>query len=462
MPTSTTTPHLLALCLSSAILAGCATTPNNTSYSDLAQQDFATIASANKVTGETNPISLPDLIGSDSLNALISRAVDANPSLQQTLLTLKISQMERRQTGAARLPELDAGLNATKQDTKDNSAANSDTSYSGSLTLNWQLDVWGKLNDRYLAAAKDVAEQQALYQSAKDALAAEVMTAWLNSIALRHAIDIESQRHSSLEQTAKFIESRYRSGLGKLEDIDTARSAVYRSKATMAEYAEDLARQRRALSQLLGQSDLVDYQPTAHYPDVLLPIEALPDQNLQRRPDLQAAYLAIEAKALRSKAAYKDMLPSLSLQAALTDSATSLSSALLKSPAWSLLGQLVAPLYRGGELRAAAKIADLETAQGYQVFREALLTAVAEVEDALGSEQELAKRQRHIADALAAAERTAAQYQSKYRAGLVDILDLLSAQQQSYDLAAQLDNLIYQRLANRISLGLALGLGAQA
>ncbi|GAA4095689.1 TolC family protein [Zhongshania borealis] len=462
MPTSTTTQRLAALCLSSAILVGCAATPNSHSYADQARRDFAPITNTTAEKSEANLISLPDLIGSNSLNALISRAVDANPSLQQTLLTLKISQMERRQTGAARLPELDAGLNAAKQDTKDSSAANNDTSYSGSLTLNWQLDVWGKLNDRYLAAAKDIAEQQALYQSAKDALAAEVITAWLNSIALGHAIDIESQRHSSLEQTAKFIENRYRSGLGKLEDIDTARSAVYRSKATMAEYAEDLARQRRALSQLLGQSDLVDYQPTTHYPDVLLPIEALPNQNLQRRPDLQAAYLAIEAKALRSKAAYKDMLPSLSLQAALTDSATSLSSALLKSPAWSLLGQLVAPIYRGGELRAAAKIADLETAQGYQVFREALLTAVAEVEDALGSEQELAKRQRHITDALAAAERTEAQYQSKYRAGLVDILDLLSVQQQNYDLAAQLDNLIYQRLANRITLGLALGLGVQA
>ena len=368
--------------------------------------------------------------------------------------------MTRRQTGADHLPKLDADVTSSKQEST--ASSDGDTSYNGTVSLNLQLDVWGKLHDRYLAAGKDVDQQRALYQLAKDALAAEVINAWLNNVALERAMTIETERLDSLEKTAMFIENRYRSGLDSLEDIDSARSAVFQSKAALSQYTEDLARQQRALSQLLGKSDTVDYPILPSYPEVILPIAGLPDQTLQRRPDLQAAYLAIEAQQLRSKAAYKDMLPSLSLGAALTDSATTLSSALLKSPAWSLLGQLTAPLYQGGELRAAAQIADLEVVQSYQAFRETLLNAVTEVEDNLGREQELAQRQNHISNALAAAERTYTQYQAKYRAGLVDILDLLTVQQQSYDLAAQLDNLIYQRLVNRISLGLALGLGAQS
>ena len=51
------------------------------------------------------------------------------------------------------------------------------------------------------------------------------------------------------------------------------------------------------------------------------------------------------------------------------------------------------------------------------------------------------------------------QYQQKYRKGLVPLLDLLNVQQQTFDLQAQLDDLIFQRLSNRIDLGLALGLG---
>ena len=40
------------------------------------------------------------------------------------------------------------------------------------------------------------------------------------------------------------------------------------------------------------------------------------------------------------------------------------------------------------------------------------------------------------------------------------VLDLLNVQQQTYDLESRLDDLTYNRLANRIDLGLALGLEA--
>ena len=87
---------------------------------------------------------------------------------------------------------------------------------------------------------------------------------------------------------------------------------------------------------------------------------------------------------------------------------------------------------------------------------------MTEIEQALSQEQALVKRQQHIETALASAENNLLQYQSNYRSGLFTILDLLTVQQQTYDLQAQLDDLIYQRLLNRISLGLALGLEAKA
>jgi outer membrane protein TolC len=43
----------------------------------------------------------------------------------------------------------------------------------------------------------------------------------------------------------------------------------------------------------------------------------------------------------------------------------------------------------------------------------------------------------------------------------VELSDLISAQTTMFDLEAQLDELIYEHLANRITLGLALGLGVK-
>jgi outer membrane protein TolC len=65
---------------------------------------------------------------------------------------------------------------------------------------------------------------------------------------------------------------------------------------------------------------------------------------LQRRPDLQAAYLAIEAANLRISVAYKNLLPRIDIQAALTPMIDSPHTAVFTDPVWSLLAQLTAPL----------------------------------------------------------------------------------------------------------------------
>ncbi len=118
-------------------------------------------------------------------------------------------------------------------------------------------------------------------------------------------------------------------------------------------------------------------------------------------------------------------------------------------------------MFQGGQLKAEAEIADLETAQAYEAYRETLYDAVQEIEDAIGLERSLTKQQTHIETALATAIDTLAQYQKKYRQGLSDMLDLLTVQTQTFDLAIELNNLKYERLANRVTLGLALGIGAK-
>ncbi|WP_323127314.1 TolC family protein [Marinobacter sp. JSM 1782161] len=436
-------------------LTGCAMTGDQPDYPEQTQTLVGQVPDwSTEVDGE--PVTaLNDLIRSDALDQLIQQAIDANPGLQQTLLTLRIREAELRQTGADRFPDVEAGFSASD-------AEDSDDSYTGSVSVSWEADLWQKIADRTAAAGKDVEQQAELYRSARDTLAADVMSSWLELIAQHHAIAIQQERLTTLESNETLILQRYRNGLGTLEDLDSARSSTASARATLESDRETLAQQERALKTLLGEVPATGSNVPGDYPAVLTPLADLPAQTLQRRPDLVAAYRAIEAADYRTSAAYKDLLPSINLQAALEDVADSPSQALLTDPAWSLLGQLTAPLFQGGELRAAADAAELETAQTYQAYRETLLDAVGEVEDALGLERSLSIRQTHIAEALARQQSTLEQYQASYRSGLVDILDLLSVQQETYDLKEQLDDLIYQRLANRIDLGLALGLGVKS
>lgn len=436
-------------------LTGCATTSDQPNYPEQTQALIDQVPDWSPEADGQTVTSLTDLIQSSTLDQLVQQAIDANPGLQQTLLTLRIREAELRQTGADRFPNVEAGFSA-------DDAEDSDGTYTGSVSVSWEVDLWQKIADRTAAAGKDVEQQAALYQSARDTLAADVMTNWLALIAQQHTIAIQQERLLTLESNETLILQRYRSGLGTLEDLDSARSSTASARATLENYRETLAQQERALKTLLGEVPSTGSDIPGNYPAVLTPLADLPAQTLQRRPDLNAAYHAIEAADYRTSAAYKDLLPSISLQAALEDTANSPSQALLTDPVWSLLGQLTAPLFQGGTLRAAADASELEAAQHYQAYRETLLDAVGEVEDALGLERSLALRQQHVSDALARQQSTLEQYQSSYRSGLVDILDLLAVQQETYDLKSQLDELTYQRLANRIDLGLALGLGVNS
>ena len=446
-------PPLYLLLPLALLVHGCATTGTSPDYSSQAEQLRNEITAWPAQADAAAVSHLTQLIDSDQLHQLVSQALDNNPGLQQTWLVLRQRQAEQRRIAGGRLPSASAGFQASRSE-------DTDSSYTGSVSVSWELDLWHRVGDEVAAAGTDSAQQQALYQSARDTLSAEVMQGWLGLIAQQRALEIEQRRLATLEQNEALVLQRYRAGLGSLNDLDSARSASASSRATLAADTQTLAQQQRALQVLVGSSQPLALQMPADYPGVITPLAELPTQTLERRPDLRAAWLAIEAESLRTRAAYKDMLPSISLQAALQDIAENPAQALLTDPLWSLLGELSAPLYQGGALRAAADIAELTAAERWQAYRETLLGAVNEVSDALGQEQALDQQQAHITEALARQRNSLTQYQRRYRTGGATLLELLEVQQQTYDLEAQLDTLIYNRLTNRITLGLALGLGA--
>lgn len=434
------------------LFMGCSTQPSQTDYVTQADADRQSIPDWGSLSDQSiEPTFLNDLMSSDVLDTLVAQALQGNPGLQQTLLTLKIQLARLEQNLGDRHPEVSAGLSASRSE-------DSDASYTGSVKVSWEADFWGKLAHEQRALSQEAEGQTALFEQARAALVAEVMQTWLEAIAAKRTIDIESRRLDLLQKNETLIQQRYRSGLGSRSDLDSAKSSVSSAQSGLEADKEDLVEIQRQLKRLLGQSEQLQVDIPDGYPEVMLPLTSLPDQTLAERPDLKAAYLDIAAAENRISVAYKALLPSISFQAALQDVAESPQEALLSGPVWSLLGQLTLPLYQGGRLRKEIEVAELKTAYAYQVYRETLLTAVGEVEQAIGQEKLLARQQGYIEKALAASRQSVEQYQQSYRTGLTDILTLLKVQQQSFDLESQLDQLIYQRLSNRIDLGLALGL----
>lgn len=400
------------------------------------------------------PSDLLSLVDMPQLKSTLAVGLAANPGLLQIATALKISAANITTASADQYPN--ANLTITGNETE-----NAKTTYNGELGVSWTLDIWGKISDGVDAAEANLASSQAAYQGARDLLASQIISVYLQLIQQQQLLDIKTEQLQILQSNEEAIVERYKKGLSDLTDLNTARSNSENAHATLASHQENLKVLQRSLTRLLaGKEHSLDSQSIKTFPRVLVPVAELPEQDLARRPDLQQAYANIAEAEANSRVAYKALLPSFSLQAALTDSSTNLTDALFNSASWNILGQITAPLFQAGKLRSQAEIARLQAEQQYLAYQETLLTAVNEIENALGQEVSLTQQQKHIQTALNHAQRSFDLYQDKYRQGLATFLELTQIQNQTFDLHVQLTQLIYQRLNNRITLGLALGLGA--
>ena len=446
-------------------------TGNNVVWQSQARQQESTqtllLNSDTRLTDVIDIRELPHLAG------FIDEALSSNASLQQSLITLRKAQVAIDSAKADRNLNVDASFSASKSETTNSSAStssntNSSTSsnssspsYSASMNVSWELDLWQKISDGISAANFDAASARASYQSARDSLVANVVRSYIDVLTQQQLLNIEQSRLTVLENNEAVILKRYSTGLGSLDDLDTARTSSANTRATIAQYENALLTAKRTLAVLLGRQNqsLNELNTQVNFPDVLLPLTTLPKQDLARRPDLQAAFYALKATEFEVDVAYKALLPSISLSASLSDNASTPSQALFTNPLWSLLGQMTAPLFQGGALRAQIEDAKLTSANAWWQYRETLLTAVQETQNALDSETALSARISHTNVALANAERSVSTIEGQYRQGLADILDLLSVYETRFNLQAQAVELHAQKLQNRIDLGLALGLG---
>ena len=341
-------------------------TGNNVVWQSQARQQESTqTLLLNSDTTLTDVIDIKEL---PHLAGYIDEALSSNASLQQSLITLRKAQVAIDSAKADRNLNVDASFSASKSETTNSSAStssntNSSTSsnssspsYSASMNVSWELDLWQKISDGISAANLDAASARASYQSARDSLVANVVRSYIDVLTQQQLLNIEQSRLTVLENNEAVILKRYSTGLGSLDDLDTARTSSANTRATIAQYENALLTAKRTLAVLLGRQNqsLNELNTQVSFPDVLLPLTTLPKQDLARRPDLQAAFYALRATEFEVDVAYKALLPSISLSASFSDNASTPSQALFTNPLWSLLGQMTAPLFQGGRFKGAS------------------------------------------------------------------------------------------------------------
>lgn len=398
---------------------------------------------------------LNDLIQIPALDDFISRAFKTNPQLQQSVYALKIAYARAGVVESQSIPAVDLTISGQSAEEV------SGNIFSSKLSVSWELDLWNKLREEAEAADYDVQVAEYNLVNLKNALVSNIMRTWLDITLQKKLVVLEMSRLHSLKQNLELIESRYKSGLDSLGSLDNARASVFNTRSTIAANEQKMLQAERSLNLLVGafNHEVHFDAEQMEFPEYLNASISVESDVFYERPDVKASFLSFEAEKLRTSSAYKALLPSFKITGALTDTDSSLIASLLKDPLWQVLGHLSAPIFQGERLRNNARIAENKFAQQAWIYRDTLLNAINEVENAISQEEALKIQEENLKEAVASAQRSYVSFREKYQQGLVNIFDLLNSQQQTFDLKAQLIQIKYSRLTNRIDLGLALGLG---
>jgi len=465
-------PLLLSAALA-ALVAGCATTPSADPAADLrvpagyGRGDAATNAPVQAI--ERDLTAPPADVRADAwwqgfadprLDRLVERVLDGNTDMASAGLKLERARAQAGLAGAELWPQASGSASANgsrRIDAGDDWSRN----HSASVSLGWELDLWGKLRgQRDIARWEAQATAQDLQNTVLSLIGQSCELYWQLAY-LNQAIASGQANLERLERTATLVQSQFDAGAVSRLEVRQARQNIESQHAAQAQLEQQRVETRNALTVLLdGQPWPLADEPqdllVTHSPAVA---EGLPAELLARRPDLRAAELRLRQSLANIKVTATSYYPNLSLTGSVGSSAPSLGD-VLRNPVATLGAGLSLPFLKFRQMQLNIDSADLSYQIAANDFRKTLHTALSEVDNALSARERLAEQ---VAAAQAShdeAVEIARLYEVRYRAGATDLRTWLEAQQTRRNAELSLAQARRSQLVNDVTLYKALGGGA--
>ena len=389
------------------------------------------------------------------LNELMPRVEVGNQNLARMVANVAQAQALLQQADAARWPTLGASLSGGRGGRPAHGTASLGASAS------WSPDLWGNLSDAVRAQAANVQASQA-------DLAAALLSAQgsfaQGYFAVREA-DVElallDEIITGYERAEVITQNRYDGGIAAHTDLLQAQSTLANARASREQLAASRAMSEHALALLLGLPPAGFTLPPARWSAAVPQVPAsLPSDLLLRRPDIASAERAVAAANARIGVARAAYFPNIGLTASAGRSAAGLSQ-LVSAPvlAWSLGLSVAQTLFDGGTRAGAVAQARAQHEGATASYRQAVLTAMGQVEDNLTQLDALARQIEQTRISAQAAQGAAERMMNSYQAGMAAYTAVVTAQSSALTARRSLLQLQAQRQQAAIALIQALGGG---
>jgi NodT family efflux transporter outer membrane factor (OMF) lipoprotein len=343
------------------------------------------------------------------------------------------------------------------------SAAFSGNTISLPIDASYEVDLWGQIRRSVESGNALTQASVADYENVLLALKSDVAEYYV----MLHYIDREREilrNNIELQQKAFDLANvRHVGGAASGLDVSEAETLLNTTRGDYAGLGVQRAQFEHALAVLTGRPP-AEFSAPEKALDVNSPTipAGLPSDLLERRPDIAAAERRMDSNSALIGVARAAYFPNV----ALTGSGGLLSAALTQlftvpSLVWTAAAVATQPLYAGGRLSAGVEHARAIYEESVDVYRQQVLTAFQEVEDGLSGLRVLEEQAAAYDTAVQSAQRTVEISTSRYREGLAQYVEVITAQTALLANERTAAQILEARLLTTIQLIQALGGGWQ-
>lgn len=433
------------------------------------------------------------VFGSPQLDALIARAIAANPSIEAANAALRVAQENVAAQRGFFFPTVGAGYSRTRTKLAGNQGGNSPgiqgngsviatgegkpaseggtapfntpVSYNfhtAQLTLSYAPDVFGA-NKRQVEALQAQAEQQRYQaEAAYITLASNIVAAAIQDAQLRQQIATVRELIEASEMSVKLVQRQLKAGHVARLDVVLQERALAQSRELLPPLQKQFELNRNLLRALAGGDQDAEV-PSFEMEGFALPKElplSLPSQLIEQRPDVRAAEAQLHEASAQIGIARAARLPQFTIDGNLGGTASHFSQMFWNSGKFFELAANVAmPIFDGGTLKARERGAREALRQSAAQYRATVVMALQSVADTLQSIHYGATSLQATADVADKAKSVMELTRRQYGRGYLDRLALIEAEQTYRQALLDVTQARATRLGDTAALFQALGGG---
>lgn len=398
-----------------------------------------------------------ELFNDSKLVQLVKEGVENNHDLRISAYKMEKAWLAAEKAGASLKPSMDLSFARTESGRLE--GGDQTKGVEASLKASWELDVWGRIQAGVSSSVANADAEKADHLFAKYSLSANIAKSYFKVVESQLQADIAQENLKILSKTMRITQAKYENGLLSGGDITLNRANLALAKDKFEALKSASRDALRALDILLGRypntsTDVASTLPIAPK----LPPVGLPSEILERRPDIVSAERRVASAFNKTFEAKVARLPKFSLTGVMSGASSGLSGILNPANiAWQLGSNLLVTIVDGGRNTIDIKVATIEQKQAIEVYAKTALVAFSEVEKNLDLGVVLRNRIQYLESAVKQSHVSHKIMKLRYKEGEVDLLSLLTIQEQK--LASQSNLLALKRgqLDQRINLYLALG-----